>query len=130
MAQFDAFPTAQRDLRCRKCVICLRPPIGTLKTIRPYLQLWPAGENRTYSHVGFATGLMEQAFAENASLFGQPAEYIIQQATEFKNGLRNNSTSRVATDLMIKLSKAVRDDELKEAAAYFAAINPDQISGS
>ncbi len=76
----------------------------------------------------FACGVCHRADgaggAENASLFGQPAEYIIQQTTEFKNGLRNNSTSRVATDLMIKLSKAVRDDELKEAAAYFAAINP------
>lgn len=76
----------------------------------------------------FACGVCHRADgaggAENASLFGQPAEYIIQQTIEFKNGLRNNSTSRVATDLMIKLAKAVSDDELKEAAAYFAAIRP------
>jgi cytochrome c553 len=59
---------------------------------------------------------------ENASLFGFPADYIIQQTVEFKTGLRNNSTPRVATDLMIKLAKAVTDQELKEAAEYFASI--------
>jgi cytochrome c553 len=59
---------------------------------------------------------------ENASLFGFPADYIIQQTLEFKTGLRNNSTPRVATDLMIKLAKAVTDQELKEAADYFASI--------
>jgi cytochrome c553 len=59
---------------------------------------------------------------ENASLFGFPADYIIQQTIEFKTGLRNNSTPRVATDLMIKLAKAVNDQELKEAADYFASM--------
>jgi len=43
---------------------------------------------------------------------------------EFKTGLRTNSVPRVATDLMIKASKAVTDQELKEAAAYFASIKP------
>jgi cytochrome c553 len=61
---------------------------------------------------------------ENASLFGFTADYIIQQTLDFKNGLRNNSTPRVATDLMIKLAKAVTDQELKEAAEYFASIKP------
>jgi cytochrome c553 len=59
---------------------------------------------------------------ENASLFGLSAEYIIQQTVEFKTSLRTNSVPRVATDLMIKASKAVTDQELKEAAAYFASI--------
>ena len=61
---------------------------------------------------------------ENASLFGFSAEYIIQQTVEFKTGLRTNSAPRVATDLMIKTSKAVTDQELKEAADYFASIKP------
>ena len=43
---------------------------------------------------------------------------------EFKNGLRNGSAPRIANDLMIKLAKAVTDEELKEAAAYFASIKP------
>jgi cytochrome c553 len=61
---------------------------------------------------------------ENASLFGFSAEYIIQQTGEFKTGLRANSVPRVATDLMIKTSKTVTDQELKEAADYFASIKP------
>jgi cytochrome c553 len=61
---------------------------------------------------------------ENASLFGLSPEYIIQQTVEFKTGLRTNSVPRVATDLMIKLSKAVTDQELDQAATYFASIKP------
>ena len=59
---------------------------------------------------------------ENASLFGFSADYIVQQTMEFKTGARNNSTPRIATDLMIKLAKAITDQELKEAADYFASI--------
>ncbi|WP_338311702.1 c-type cytochrome [Bradyrhizobium sp. TM239] len=76
----------------------------------------------------FACGVCHRADGpggpENASLFGLSAEYIIQQTAEFKTGLRTNSAPRVATDLMIKLSKAVTDQELAEAAAYFASIKP------
>jgi cytochrome c553 len=61
---------------------------------------------------------------ENASLFGLSAEYIIQQTVEFKTGVRTNSVPRVATDLMIKASKGVTDQELREAADYFASIKP------
>ena len=61
---------------------------------------------------------------ENSSLFGLPATYIVQQTIDFKNGLRNGSAPRIANDLMIKLAKAVTDEELKEAAAYFASIKP------
>ncbi|WP_316398197.1 c-type cytochrome [Bradyrhizobium sp. 33ap4] len=76
----------------------------------------------------FACGVCHRADGpggpENASLFGLSAEYIIQQTAEFKAGLRTNSVPRVATDLMIKLSKAVTDQELREAGAYFASIKP------
>lgn len=61
---------------------------------------------------------------ESASLFGQPAEYIKQQTVDFKAGLRTNAAHRVATDLMIKASKAITDEELTEAADYFASIKP------
>jgi cytochrome c553 len=76
----------------------------------------------------FACGVCHRADGpggpENASLFGLSAEYIMRQTAEFKAGLRTNSVPRVATDLMIKLSKAVTDQELGEAAAYFASIKP------
>jgi cytochrome c553 len=61
---------------------------------------------------------------ESASLFGHSAEYIRQQTEQFKAGLRTNSAHRVATDLMIKAAKAITDEELKEAADYFASIKP------
>jgi cytochrome c553 len=61
---------------------------------------------------------------ENSSLFGLPASYIIQQTQDFKNGLRNGSAPRIANDLMIKIAKAVTDEELKVAASYFASIKP------
>ena len=76
----------------------------------------------------FACGVCHRADGaggpENASLFGLSAEYIIQQTVEFKTGLRTNSVPRVANDLMIKASKAVTDQELNEAANYFASIKP------
>ena len=76
----------------------------------------------------FACGVCHRADgpggAESSSLFGLPAAYIVQQTLEFKNGERTNTTPRVATDLMIKAAKAVTDEELKTAAAYFASIRP------
>jgi cytochrome c553 len=61
---------------------------------------------------------------ENSSLFGLPAAYIVQQTMDFKNGLRNGSAPRIANDLMIKLAKAITEEELKEASAYFSSIKP------
>ena len=76
----------------------------------------------------FACGVCHRADGsggpENSSLFGLSADYIIRQMQEFRTGQRSGSTSRVPTDLMIKISKAVTDQELAEAAAYFAAIPP------
>lgn len=76
----------------------------------------------------FACGVCHRADGpggpENARLAGLSAEYIMQQTAEFKTGLRKNSVPRVATDLMVKLSKTVTDQELREAAAYFASIKP------
>lgn len=76
----------------------------------------------------FACGVCHRADgpggAENASLFGLSGDYIVQQSMDFKTGLRTNSAPRVANDLMIKVSKAVTDQELREAADYFASIKP------
>ncbi|MCP1757463.1 c-type cytochrome [Bradyrhizobium elkanii] len=76
----------------------------------------------------FACGVCHRADGpggpESSSLFGLSAEYIIQQTQEFRTGQRSGSASRVPTDLMIKESKAVTDQELAEAAAYFSAVRP------
>lgn len=61
---------------------------------------------------------------ENASLYGLPAAYIVQQTMDFKNGDRNGSAPRIANDLMVKTARAVTDAELQDAAAYFASIVP------
>jgi cytochrome c553 len=61
---------------------------------------------------------------ENSSLSGLSAEYIARQTREFRSGQRTPSKSRVPTDLMIRAAKAVTDEELTEAAAYFSAIKP------
>jgi cytochrome c553 len=61
---------------------------------------------------------------ENSSLFGLPASYIEQQVIDLRNGVRNGSVPRIANDLMIKTAKAIREDELRAAAAYFASNTP------
>ena len=63
--------------------------------------------------------------SENAAIAGLPARYIVQQMADFKSGRRGTSVAgRVPPDLMIAVAKSVSDDDLKEAAAYFAALKP------
>jgi cytochrome c553 len=64
-----------------------------------------------------------QGRPENASIAGLPAAYFTAQIADFKNGLRTDPEMRnVAT--MAKLSKAMSDEEIKAAAAYFSSIKP------
>lgn len=77
----------------------------------------------------FACGVCHRAEGtggpENASLAGLPAAYIIQQMADYKSGVRSTAVpSRAPQALMIKLAKAVTDDEVREAAAYFSALKP------
>ena len=62
---------------------------------------------------------------ENSSLAGLPAEYIVQQVTDFRNGTRKSSELQsLPVNLMIAVSKAVSDADLKIAAEYFSALRP------
>jgi cytochrome c553 len=62
---------------------------------------------------------------ENAAIAGLPARYIVQQMADFKSGRRGTSVAgRVPPDLMLAVAMSVSDDDLKEAAAYFAALKP------
>ena len=62
---------------------------------------------------------------ENSSLAGLPAEYIVQQVTDFRNGTRKSSELQsLPVNLMIAVSKAVSDEDLKIAAEYFSALRP------
>jgi cytochrome c553 len=60
---------------------------------------------------------------ENAPPAGQPVAYTIRQLQDMRNGLRNSSDPRKPnTPTMNLLAKAMTDEEIREAAEYFAAI--------
>jgi cytochrome c553 len=60
---------------------------------------------------------------ENAGISGLPVSYFIQSMNDFKAGLRRSAESRKNnTNLMIAYAKAMTDQEIKDAAEYFAAM--------
>src|SRR5215203_4728965 len=60
---------------------------------------------------------------ENAPLQGLPYDYIVQQLRDFQQGLRHSADPRKANTLeMENISKTLSEDEMKEAARYFASI--------
>ena len=59
-----------------------------------------------------------QGHPESADIAGMPAEYIIRQMRYFKSGARNDETR------MGPIARAVSDEDVREAATYFAAIRP------
>jgi cytochrome c553 len=65
---------------------------------------------------------------ENASLAGLPAAYFVQQMADFKSGARMFSgPNRSAVVLMNTAAKAMTDEEVQAAAAYFAGLKPKRI---
>jgi cytochrome c553 len=60
---------------------------------------------------------------ENASPAGLPAGYILRQLNDFKSDLRHSSDARKAnTNTMVMLAKSMSDEEMKQAAEYFASV--------
>lgn len=60
---------------------------------------------------------------ENAPVAGYPAEYFVKTMLDFKNDLRKSADPRKAnTNRMIGFAKAMTDEEIREAATYFAAM--------
>jgi cytochrome c553 len=58
---------------------------------------------------------------ENAGVSGLPVEYFIQTMNDFKNGLRSSADPRKKnTANMIRFAKNMTDDQIREAAEYFA----------
>jgi cytochrome c553 len=65
---------------------------------------------------------------ENASLAGLPESYIKQQVADFKSGARKSSVmNRAPMSLKTRLVGAATDEEIANAAAYFASIKPRSI---
>ena len=61
--------------------------------------------------------------AENAGVSGLPVSYFIQQMLDFRNDARKSAETRKAnTKAMAVFAKNMTDDEIKQAAEYFAAI--------
>jgi cytochrome c553 len=64
-----------------------------------------------------------QGRPENASLAGQPAQYIIEQVTEMKEGRRRTSPPIMGSiKSMYSVADAVSPDDLKMAADYFSKL--------
>ena len=60
---------------------------------------------------------------ENAPIAGLPVAYFVRQLEDFKNDARASADPRKPnTPLMAGLAKAMTEAEMKEAAAYFAAV--------
>jgi len=60
---------------------------------------------------------------ESGNLAGLPAGYIQEQIAEFRNGSRKSSLAGRSAN-MIMFASALTDEEVKEAAQYFASIKP------
>jgi cytochrome c553/uncharacterized protein GlcG (DUF336 family) len=64
---------------------------------------------------------------ENAPLQSLPEAYIVEQLRDFQQGLRHSADPRKANTLeMENIAKTLTDDEIKEAATYFAGIKVPQ----
>jgi cytochrome c553 len=62
---------------------------------------------------------------ENASPGGLPAEYMRRQLNDFRNDLRHSADPRKGnTNSMVMLAKAMTEEEMNEAIAYFSAVRP------
>ena len=76
----------------------------------------------------FACGFCHRADGSgsppNSSLAGLPAAYIVQQMNDYKSGARTTAVPKRGVQLMIDLAKAVTDEEIAAAAAYFSVLKP------
>jgi len=59
-----------------------------------------------------------QGHPESADIAGMPAEYIIRQMSYFKTGARKEEAR------MGPIARAVSDEDVRQAAEYFAAVKP------
>ncbi len=60
---------------------------------------------------------------ENAGVADLPVSYFVQTMNDFRNGDRRSADARKSnTNLMIAIAKGMTDDEIKQAAQYFAAM--------
>jgi cytochrome c553 len=59
----------------------------------------------------------------NAPVAGLPAEYMVQQLRDFRNGLRYSADPRKPnTPNMIRMARAMTEEEMQESAGFWAAV--------
>ena len=64
-----------------------------------------------------------QGKPENAGVAGQPYEYIVQQMTDWRNGLRKTGEPRMGPPaFMERIGLAATDEQARVAAEYFSSI--------
>jgi cytochrome c553 len=64
-----------------------------------------------------------QGRPENESIAGLPEGYILQELSDFKNGLRKCSDPRMGSvAFMVRIAKAVSPEDAQAAAAYFSSL--------
>jgi cytochrome c553 len=59
-----------------------------------------------------------QSHAEAADIAGMPAEYLIRQMAYYKSGTRKDDSR------MTPIAKATSDEDIRQAAEYFASLKP------
>jgi cytochrome c553 len=65
---------------------------------------------------------------ENANLAGLPAAYIVEQMADFKSGARKSALAELAPPKnMIGVAKAVSDEDVAQAPAYFSGLKPRRL---
>ena len=65
-----------------------------------------------------------QGKPENASVAGQPYDYIVQQMTDWRNGLRKTGEPRMGPpSFMERIGLAATDEEARIAAEYFSSMS-------
>ena len=65
-----------------------------------------------------------QGRPENGTLAGLPVEYTVRQVRAFRNGSRASANPTAATGPMHTVARGVTDEQVREAALYYARIRP------
>jgi cytochrome c553 len=92
------------------------PPMPAIASVGREPQVWACA----YCHLPNGAGR-----PENASLAGLTPAYFRQQVADFKSGKRAGSEPRRGPEAyMIAIAKAVTEEEVNQAAAYFGSLKP------
>jgi cytochrome c553 len=113
-AQFAAHVTAVPDWHPDE-----HPAMPAIASVGREPKVWACA----YCHLPNGAGR-----PENASLSGLTPAYFRQQLYDFKRGNRRGSEpKRAPQNFMIALAAAVTDEEIAQAAAYFASLKPESF---